>query len=143
MTKVFGELTHTRPHFRVHHSDAEWRAMLSPEAYHVLRKHGTERAGTSPLEAETRPGTYVCAACQQALFTSATKFASDTGWPSFFAPLHGAVETKTDRTLFMARTEVHCSQCGGHLGHVFTDGPAPTGERYCINGVALAFEPAG
>jgi peptide-methionine (R)-S-oxide reductase len=141
MTKVFGDLTHTRQHFPVHHTDAEWRALLSPDAYHVLRKHGTERAGTSALEDERRPGIYACAACQQALFSSATKFESHTGWPSFFAPLPGAVETKTDQTLFMSRTEVHCAQYGGHLGHVFTDGPAPTGERYCMNGVALAFQP--
>ena len=142
MTKVFGDLTHTRPHFPIHHTDAEWRAMLSPEAYHVLRKHGTERAGTSALDEEKRPGTYVCAACQQPVFSAAAKFDSFTGWPSFFAPLPGATETKTDQTLFMSRTEVHCAQCGGHLGHVFTDGPAPTGDRYCINGVALAFKPA-
>jgi peptide-methionine (R)-S-oxide reductase len=141
MTKPFGDHTDTKERFPVTHSDAEWRDRLTPEAYRVLRKHGTERAGTSPLEQEHRKGTFLCAACGQAVFASATKFDSGTGWPSFFAPIEGAVETKTDRTLLIPRTEVHCSRCGGHLGHVFEDGPAPTGQRYCMNGVSMSFQP--
>jgi peptide-methionine (R)-S-oxide reductase len=123
-------------------SEAEWRASLSPEAFRVLRQHGTERAGTSPLNAEKRAGTFACAGCGQKLFDSGTKFESGTGWPSFFKPLEGGVGTSTDRSFFMTRTEVHCANCGGHLGHVFPDGPPPTGQRYCMNGVALRFEPA-
>ncbi len=123
-------------------SEAEWRASLSPEAFRVLRQHGTERAGTSPLNAEKRAGTFACAGCGQKLFDSDTKFESGTGWPSFFRPLEGGVGTSTDRSFFMTRTEVHCANCGGHLGHVFPDGPPPTGQRYCMNGVALRFEPA-
>jgi len=122
-------------------TDAEWRASLTPEQYHVLREHGTERAGTSPLNAEKRAGTFLCAGCGQPLFSSAAKYESGTGWPSFSAPLDAAVDTTTDNSLFMARTEVHCASCGGHLGHVFPDGPRPTGQRYCMNGVALAFKP--
>jgi peptide-methionine (R)-S-oxide reductase len=122
-------------------SEAEWRQRLSPEAYHVLREHGTERAGTSPLDREKRPGTFVCAGCGQDLFSSETKFNSGTGWPSFYQPIPGAVATTEDRKFFMVRTEVHCSRCGGHLGHVFEDGPQPTGLRYCMNGAAMAFEP--
>jgi peptide-methionine (R)-S-oxide reductase len=124
------------------HSDAEWQQRLTPEQYRVLRRHGTERAGTSPLDREKRRGTFACAGCGQPLFSSDTKFESGTGWPSFFTPLEGAVETSTDRSWFMSRTEVHCSRCGGHLGHIFPDGPAPTGLRYCMNGVAMAFDPA-
>jgi peptide-methionine (R)-S-oxide reductase len=124
-------------------SDAEWRAELTPEQYRVMREHGTERPGSSRLNAEKRQGQFVCAGCGQKLFDSDTKFESGSGWPSFFAPLPGAVGTETDRSLFMTRTEVHCSRCGSHLGHVFPDGPRPTGERYCMNGVALRFEPAG
>lgn len=123
-------------------SDAEWKSRLTPEQYYVLRKHGTERAGTSPLNHEKRKGTFACAGCEQPLFASETKFESGTGWPSFFKPLDGAVGTKTDRSFFMTRTEVHCSRCQGHLGHVFEDGPPPTGLRYCMNGVALKFDPA-
>ncbi len=124
-------------------SDSEWRERLTPEQYRVLRGHGTERPGSSPLNAEKRPGVFRCAACGQPLFDSETKFESGCGWPSFFAPREGAVGTSQDRSLMMERTEVHCSRCGGHLGHVFPDGPAPTGLRFCMNGVSLRFEPAG
>ena len=127
--------------YPVHKPDAEWRAELSPEAYRVLRQHGTERPGASPLNAEKRPGTFACAGCGQTLFDAGTKFESGTGWPSFFAPLESGVGTTSDRSLFMVRTEVHCANCGGHLGHVFPDGPAPTGQRYCMNGVAMRFKP--
>ena len=127
--------------FEVEKSDAEWRAQLSPEQYRVLRGHGTERAGTSPLNLEKRSGTFTCAGCGQPLFTSDTKFESGTGWPSFYKPIEGAIATTTDTSYGMTRVEVHCAQCGGHLGHVFPDGPRPTGERYCMNGVALQFEP--
>jgi peptide-methionine (R)-S-oxide reductase len=123
-------------------SDAEWRKRLTPAQYDVLRKHGTERAGTSPLNHEKRKGTFACAGCDLPLYSSDTKFESGTGWPSFFRPLPGAIETKTDRSLFISRTEVHCKRCLGHLGHVFEDGPKPTGLRYCMNGVALKFEQA-
>ena len=123
-------------------SDAEWRKRLSPAAYAVLRGHGTERAGSSPLDGEKRAGRFVCAGCDQPLFASQTKFDSGTGWPSFYAPLPEAVGTTVDRGLGMSRTEVHCSRCGGHLGHVFEDGPKPTGLRYCMNGVALRFAAA-
>jgi len=122
--------------------DAAWRARLTPEQFRVLRQHGTERPGTSKLNAEKRPGMFACAGCGEKLFASDTKFESGTGWPSFFAPLEGAVGTTKDRSLFMTRTEVHCARCGGHLGHVFNDGPKPTGLRYCMNGVAMRFEPA-
>ena len=127
--------------FPVTKSDAEWRAQLSPEQYSVLRKHGTERAGTSPLNREKRKGTFLCAGCDQDLFSSDTKFESGTGWPSFYQPLANAVETTTDRSFFMTRTEAHCARCGGHLGHVFEDGPKPTGLRYCMNGIAMKFKP--
>ena len=122
-------------------SDDEWKATLSPEQFYVLRQHGTERPGSSPLNYEKRSGTFNCAGCGQPLFSADTKFESGTGWPSFFTPIEGAVATTTDRTFGMARTEVHCAKCGGHLGHVFPDGPRPTGLRYCMNGVALVFEP--
>jgi peptide-methionine (R)-S-oxide reductase len=127
--------------FSVTHSEEEWRRMLTPPQYKVLREHGTERAGSSPLNIEKRAGKFVCAGCGQELFASDTKFESGTGWPSFWAPIEGAVETTEDRSLFMTRTEVHCSRCGGHLGHVFEDGPQPTGQRYCMNGVAMGFKP--
>ena len=114
---------------------------LTPEQHHVLREHGTERAGSSPLNQEKRAGMFRCAGCGEPLFTSDTKFESGTGWDSFFAPLDQAVETTTDSSYGMTRTEVHCAKCGGHLGHLFPDGPRPTGQRYCMNGVALEFEP--
>jgi peptide-methionine (R)-S-oxide reductase len=122
-------------------SDAEWRATLSPEQFHVLREHGTERAGTSPLNREKREGTFRCAGCGEPLFASDTKYDSGSGWPSFYEPMGGAVGESVDGSHFMTRTEVHCEKCGGHLGHVFEDGPRPTGLRYCINGAALNFEP--
>jgi peptide-methionine (R)-S-oxide reductase len=128
-------------HFAVEKPDEQWRRELSPEAYNVLRAHGTERAGTSPLNDEHRSGMFRCAACGQELFSSDTKFDSGSGWPSFFRPLTGAVGTSEDDSHLMRRTEVHCARCGSHLGHVFPDGPRPTGERYCMNGVALRFEP--
>ncbi len=128
--------------FEVTHTDAEWRALLSPAAFAVLRKEGTEAPFTSPLLEEHRKGTFTCAGCELALFSSDTKFESGTGWPSFWQPLDGAVGTTTDSSFGMQRTEVHCSRCGGHLGHVFNDGPKPTGLRYCMNGVALGFTPA-
>jgi len=127
--------------FPVHKTDDEWQETLSPSQYHVLREHGTERAGASPLNQEKRPGTFVCAGCGHRLFDSDTKFESGTGWPSFWRPLDEAIGTAEDRSYFMTRTEAHCAQCGGHLGHVFPDGPPPTGLRYCMNGAALRFEP--
>ena len=127
--------------FEIEKSEAEWRKSLSPEQFRVLRQHGTERAGTSPLDKQYAAGTYACAGCGETLFSSDAKFDSGTGWPSFTAPVDGAVATRSDRSLFMTRTEVHCRRCGGHLGHVFPDGPRPTGLRYCMNGVALAFTP--
>ena len=120
-------------------SDAEWQAQLSPEAYRVTRKHGTERAGTHETFPEG-PGTFRCVCCGEPLFDKNTKFDSGTGWPSFFAPIEGQVETQEDRSWFMRRTEVHCARCDAHLGHVFPDGPEPTGLRYCMNGVALEFD---
>jgi peptide-methionine (R)-S-oxide reductase len=123
-------------------SDEEWQQMLTPEQYDILRNEGTEPPGSSPLNAEKRPGIYACAGCGQPLFTADTKYESGTGWPSFFKPIDGAVNTKTDYKLIWPRTEYHCSRCGGHQGHVFKDGPQPTGLRYCNNGLALTFEPA-
>ena len=125
--------------FEIQLSDAEWKARLSPESYRVLRHEGTERAGSSPLNKEKREGTYHCAGCDLPLYSSKTKYESGTGWPSFYAPLANAVGTKEDDTFFTRRTEVHCRRCGGHLGHVFDDGPPPTGLRYCMNGDAMKF----
>ena len=127
--------------FPVNKSEEEWKSILTQEQFHVLRKHGTERAGSSPLDKVYEPGTYVCSGCGTPLFTADTKFNSGTGWPSFYDPLEGRIETTTDRSFFMTRVEVHCHNCGGHLGHVFNDGPAPTGKRYCMNGVSLNFIP--
>jgi peptide-methionine (R)-S-oxide reductase len=128
-------------HTPVEKSDEEWQRELTPEQYRVLRQHGTERAGTSPLNHEKRQGVFTCAGCGETLFDSQTKYESGSGWPSFYQPMPGAVGTKTDTSHLMTRTEVHCAKCGGHLGHVFPDGPRPTGERYCMNGAALAFQP--
>jgi len=127
--------------FAITHSDVEWRKLLTPEQYAVLRQSSTERPGSSPLLDEHRAGIFACAGCGRDIFSSTTKFDSHTGWPSFWAPLDGAVGETRDTSLFMVRTAVHCSRCGGHLGHVFDDGPKPTGLRYCMNGVALAFKP--
>lgn len=128
--------------FEITLTEAEWRAKLSDMQYRVLREAETERAGSSPLDGEHRKGTFLCAGCDLPLFASEAKFDSGTGWPSFFQPLEGAVGTKDDSSLFATRTEVHCRRCGGHLGHVFDDGPKPTGLRYCMNGAALKFVPA-
>lgn len=128
--------------FEVQKPDAEWKRMLTPAQYDVLRRHGTERPGSSPLDHEKRKGTFACVGCDLPLYSSDTKFDSGTGWPSFYQPLPDAIRTTEDRSLFMTRTEVHCRRCGGHLGHVFDDGPKPTGLRYCMNGVALKFTPA-
>ena len=126
--------------FAVVKTEAEWRKVLTPAQYRILRGHDTERAGTSPLNGEHRVGTYHCAGCELPLFASTAKFESGTGWPSFTAPLDGAIGTSVDRSLLAVRTEVHCSRCGGHLGHVFDDGPRPTGKRYCMNGAAMSFK---
>ncbi len=128
--------------FEVTRSDAEWKKLLSPAAYDVLRHEGTERPFSSPLDKEKRDGIFACAGCELDLYSSSTKFESGTGWPSFWRPLPNAIGTTTDRKLGMVRTEVHCRRCGGHLGHVFDDGPPPTGKRYCMNGVAMRFKPA-
>jgi len=138
---MFGSKTAAET-FPISKTEVEWRAILRPEAYRVLREHGTERAGTSPLNDEKRTGVYTCAGCGTELFRTETKFESGTGWPSFYAPIDGAIATTTDRSFFMSRTEVHCANCGGHLGHVFDDGPRPTGQRYCMNGVSMGFTPA-
>lgn len=135
---VMAETTET---FEVTKTDAEWQKELTPEQYAVLRKHGTERAGTSPLDKNYAAGEYHCAACDLPVYTSDAKFDSGTGWPSFFQPLENAVGTSVDKSFFSTRTEVHCRRCGGHLGHVFDDGPKPTGKRYCMNGVAMKFIP--
>jgi len=134
-------MTTSKSEFEINKTPEEWREILTPEQYKVMREHGTERACTSPLDKQYGEGTYVCAACGQPLFISETKFNSGTGWPSFFNPLEGAIGKSVDKSLFMTRTEIHCSRCGGHLGHEFDDGPAPTGKRYCMNGVSLKFIP--
>ncbi len=139
--KAAGPASSSRDRFEITYPEAEWRKRLTPDQFAVLRREGTERAFTSPLLHEKRKGTFVCAGCELDLFSSATKYESGTGWPSFWKPLTGAVGTRTDRLLGMPRTEVHCRRCGGHLGHVFDDGPRPTGLRYCMNGVAMKFRP--
>jgi peptide-methionine (R)-S-oxide reductase len=136
-----GETAEAAQRYPVMLSDAQWRAKLSPAAYDVLRHEGTERPFSSPLNAEHRAGIFACAGCAQPAFSSQTKFESGTGWPSFWASLPRAVATRNDASLMMERTEVHCTRCGGHLGHVFDDGPKPTGKRYCMNGVAMTFRP--
>ena len=128
--------------FEVTRSEDEWRRLLTPAQFQVMRKHGTERPFTSPLNDEHRAGVFQCAACELPLYRSETKFDSGTGWPSFYAPIEDAVRTSNDYALILPRTEVHCRRCGGHLGHVFDDGPPPTGKRYCMNGVSLKFTPA-
>ncbi|MDX2288386.1 MAG: peptide-methionine (R)-S-oxide reductase MsrB [Hyphomicrobiaceae bacterium] len=128
--------------FEITKTPEEWRKILTPQQYYVLREHGTERAGTSPLDKIYEPGLYHCAGCDLPLFKAETKFNSGTGWPSFHTPIENAIGTTVDRKFFMTRTEVHCRRCGGHLGHVFEDGPKPTGLRYCMNGVAMTFKPA-
>jgi peptide-methionine (R)-S-oxide reductase len=142
-TMTPGMAEQTTQRFEVMKTDEEWRKTLTPEQFEVLRKHGTERAGSSPLDANYAPGIYECAGCALPLYSSETKFHSGTGWPSFWKPLDNAVGTSSDNSYFMSRTEVHCRRCGGHLGHVFEDGPKPTGLRYCMNGVALKFVPKG
>ena len=136
-----GSAARAAEHYPVTLTDAQWRAKLKPAAYDVLRKEGTETPFSSPLNNEHRAGSFACAGCEQPLFASHTKFDSGTGWPSFWAPMAGAVLTRVDSTFGMDRTEVHCHRCGGHLGHVFDDGPKPTGKRYCMNGVAMTFRP--
>jgi peptide-methionine (R)-S-oxide reductase len=143
LSELFGGATKDKGDFPFKLSDAQWRERLTPEQYRVLRGHGTERAGSCALNYEKRAGIFSCAGCGQKLFKSGKKFESGTGWPSFDQPLEGAVETSEDHSFGMRRVEVHCANCGGHLGHVFPDGPPPTGLRYCINGVAMDFEPAG
>jgi peptide-methionine (R)-S-oxide reductase len=139
--RAAGTETGATPVTRLAKPHEEWRKLLPAERYHILFEEGTEPARSSPLDHEKRPGVFLCAACNLPLFESRAKFDSGTGWPSFFAPVDGAVATRSDRSLFMTRTEVHCRRCGGHLGHVFPDGPRPTGQRYCMNGVALKFTP--
>ncbi len=136
---ALGLRTNAAGSFEVSYSDAEWRAMLTDLQYKVMREEGTERAGSSPLDKLYDPGTYHCRGCDQALYSSKHKYDSGTGWPSFYQALPNAIGTKEDRKLFSVRTECHCSRCGSHLGHIFDDGPAPTGKRHCLNGVSLTF----
>jgi peptide-methionine (R)-S-oxide reductase len=139
--KLFGKSENVPTEgYKVLKSEAEWREELSPEQFKIMFEHATERPGTSPLLQEKRTGTFVCAACGAPAYEASTKFESGTGWPSFWAPIADATATTTDRAYFMVRTEVHCANCGAHQGHVFDDGPAPTGQRYCMNGVSLKFE---
>ena len=137
--KIYRVMAASNNDFEITFTEEKWRQILTPEQFRVLRQHGTERAFTSPLDQEYALGTYVCAGCALPLFNSETKYNSGTGWPSFYAPISGAIATSIDRSLWMTRIEVHCRRCGGHLGHVFNDGPPPTGKRYCMNGVALKF----
>ncbi|MFE1748288.1 peptide-methionine (R)-S-oxide reductase MsrB [Coleofasciculus sp. H7-2] len=139
LTGRSGVMAASNNNFEINKTEEEWRKILTPEQFNVLRQHGTERAGASPLDKQYAKGIYECAACDLPLFTSETKFDSHTGWPSFYAPIEGGIGTSTDKSLFMTRVEVHCHRCGGHLGHVFNDGPRPTGKRYCMNGAALKF----
>lgn len=141
-TRKSGAMTTSNSQSEITKTEEEWRKDLTSEQFSVLREHGTERAHTSPLDKQYAKGTYICAGCGTPLFSSETKFNSGTGWPSFFNPIEGAIGTTVDNSFFMTRVEVHCDRCGGHLGHVFEDGPAPTGKRYCMNGVALKFIPA-
>lgn len=138
---LFGKKATVVDSFPLTLPESEWRERLTPAAFKVLREHGTERAGTSPLNNEKREGAFACAGCGTVVFAAGTKFESGTGWPSFFSPIEGNVGESVDSSFFMKRTEVHCANCGGHLGHVFPDGPNPTGLRYCINGVSLVFQP--
>ncbi|MBE9108010.1 peptide-methionine (R)-S-oxide reductase MsrB [Nodosilinea sp. LEGE 07298] len=140
-SKLVETMATSNEQFTVNKTEEQWREQLTPEQFRVLRKHGTERAGSSPLDKVYEPGVFKCSACGTPLFTSDTKFNSGTGWPSFYKPIEGAIATTTDRSFFMTRVEVHCATCGGHLGHVFPDGPEPTGQRYCMNGVSLEFVP--
>ncbi|QQA41587.1 peptide-methionine (R)-S-oxide reductase MsrB [Pelagovum pacificum] len=142
LTALPGILTAAEGNFEVTRTEAEWRAMLTDAEYNVMREEGTERAGTSPLDKVYEPGIYHCKGCGQALYSSEAKYDSGTGWPSFYEALPNAIETKEDRSLFAVRTECHCDRCGSHLGHIFDDGPAPTGKRHCLNGVSLVFEAA-
>ena len=139
MRKQGSEVEKAEKPQKVEKAEQEWRETLSPDQFRILREHGTEMRGSSPLLAEKRQGTFMCAGCGQSLFSSETKYESGTGWPSFWAPLPEATATVDDRSYGMTRTEIHCARCGGHLGHVFSDGPAPTGQRYCMNGAAMDF----
>jgi peptide-methionine (R)-S-oxide reductase len=141
-SKKSESIAKTLSEFEVYQTEAQWRKILTPAQFEVLRKEGTEQAGTSPLTDEHHAGKFACAGCNLPLFTSTTKFDSGTGWPSFYAPIANAVKTSVDTSFEQTRTEVHCRRCGGHLGHVFLDGPKPTGLRYCMNGVAMKFIPA-